>query len=372
MIPKDPQRRIDRALTQLFLNQPFFGVMACQLSWHSDDSIPTACTDGKSVRWNPDFIASLDDEEVLFVAAHEIHHVVKKHHLRMQSRDPLLWNMAADYQINPELKEFGVGKFLKGGLLSDKYTMDWLEEKIYNDLYQNIEKIHAEFGDVGDPGGCGEVVPFKGEAADIAAEEMRVDKAVEKAAQIAKDAGKLPGLLERYIHENKKPKVNWKIELRKFIEPVFPRHVSWDKPNRRLISQGLYIPGTVKDGTGRIAIGIDTSGSIGRDDIFQFVSEINSIFDVVKPSITQLIWFESHVWKDEIYTTEEKLKIPDKIQSGGTSFQSVWNAIEQKPRCLIMLTDMYDTFPEKPSFPVIWCATTDVKAPYGHHIRLEF
>jgi predicted metal-dependent peptidase len=60
---------------------------------------------------------------------------------------------------------------------------------------------------------------------------------------------------------------------------------------------------------------------------------------------------------------------------GGTDFRPPFNYIEQyqiKPACFIYLTDGYGTFPQQaPQYPVLWCITTDVVAPWGQTIRIE-
>ena len=62
--------------------------------------IGTMATDGRSVWFNPDWCEGHGVEKTMGVIAHEVLHVVNKHHLRRGERDAELWNVAADLLIN--------------------------------------------------------------------------------------------------------------------------------------------------------------------------------------------------------------------------------------------------------------------------------
>jgi len=376
------KRRIERSQVQLLRNQPFFGVPATSLKWVEKEQMPTAATDGKYVYFGTKFVESLSEDELLFVAAHEVHHVIRKHQLRRGDRIPQLWNMACDYSINLDLDKCNCGTMPKGdnqGLL-DKRFENMLEERIYDVLKSEMtpEQLEAlQNGDM-DPGGCGGVLDSeavgKGEAA-IAQENNIINRMIERAAQTAKQAGKLPGFLEDFANKNLEPQIDWKGQLRRFIQPLFPTDVSWSKPNKRMVYQGMYTPGVKKDGVGKMAVGLDTSGSIGEKELQVFAAELAAIFAEAKPDSLHVYYFNSHVWQTDVFPRGTAMEFPKKIESGGTNFQAVFDAITNdnvNPRCLIMLTDMYDTFPANPHYPVLWCATTEVEAPYGHHVRVKF
>src|SRR6516225_10741132 len=63
--------------------------------------VDTACTNGKIVRYSPDFIVGLTHAELVGVLAHEALHAGLGHQARRGSREPVLWNFAADLEINP-------------------------------------------------------------------------------------------------------------------------------------------------------------------------------------------------------------------------------------------------------------------------------
>ena len=54
----------------------FYGVLASNLADVMDDTIATACTDGKVIRWSPKFVASPTEEEIPFVLLPDHWHTV--------------------------------------------------------------------------------------------------------------------------------------------------------------------------------------------------------------------------------------------------------------------------------------------------------
>ena len=56
--------------------------------------------------YHPDFLEnSLEVIETILI--HELYHLLRNHHTRRGSRDPLIWNIAADCEINDDLIEAG-------------------------------------------------------------------------------------------------------------------------------------------------------------------------------------------------------------------------------------------------------------------------
>lgn len=371
----DATRAVEKAKVRLLLKYPFFGKVACQLNWVEvdDPRIPTAATDGESVFWNKKFIESLSESDVLFVAAHEVHHVVKKHMFRRKDRKMTKWNMATDYQINGELVSCDLPKPSMDWIFLDKKYYGWLEEKIYNDIPDSeAEKLEQKMGIYG----VGGVMDSPHRAGSIEEKQAmdKVDRWVEAAAQYAKSCGKLPGCLEEYCRTNRQHQVDWRAQLRRYVAPVIAKDLCWESPNRRMLAHSLYLPGPRKDGVGKVAVGIDTSGSICKDEIDQFCAELNSLFADAKPEEVHVMWFNTDIWRYDVFSAGEELKVPTKIQSGGTYFHPIWDLIKDRGinlKCLIMLTDMYADIPPRPSYPVIWCSTTNVKGPYGSTVHIK-
>jgi ribosomal protein L11 methylase PrmA len=71
--------------------------------------------------------------------------------------------------------------------------------------------------------------------------EMRVQ--VAQAAQAAKMMGKLSANMSRLVDEVLAPKVNWVDVLRHFMQRATLNERSYERPNRRFFSRGIYLPG---------------------------------------------------------------------------------------------------------------------------------
>ena len=137
------QQIIDKLVTAriaLLLKHPFFGNLATRLKLvNANDWCPTAGTDGRHFFYNTKFIDSLTPKEAEFLFGHEVLHNVFEHMLmRIGDRQPMLWNIAADYAVNQILVEQRIGDMPQGkkgeskGFQDDKYK-DWPAERIYDE-----------------------------------------------------------------------------------------------------------------------------------------------------------------------------------------------------------------------------------------------
>jgi predicted metal-dependent peptidase len=71
-------------------------------------------------------------------------------------------------------------------------------------------------------------------------------------------------------------KVDWREALREFVTSfcMDKDESTWRRPSRRWIDQEVYMPSVVGESVGRIVLGIDMSGSIGAEEIGQFLGEV--------------------------------------------------------------------------------------------------
>src|SRR6266850_2170257 len=100
-----------KARTRLLLKYPWYGQLVLRLKtkvMENDPQIQTAATDGVYLYYNPQWFEKLSDAERLFTLAHEVRHCALLHMTRRGNRDAMLWNIAADYRINADLKTEGI------------------------------------------------------------------------------------------------------------------------------------------------------------------------------------------------------------------------------------------------------------------------
>src|ERR1700745_2422133 len=64
--------RIQKARTTLLLDHPFFGTLLFRLGAQARSSIATMATDGVSLYFNPQFVATLSAAEIAGTLAHEV------------------------------------------------------------------------------------------------------------------------------------------------------------------------------------------------------------------------------------------------------------------------------------------------------------
>lgn len=371
--PRDPKARLERARSALIFDQPFFGVLALHLEVIQDETIPTMATDGFRLLWNSDFVTSLDDKEIMGVLAHEVLHNAYRHHTRRQTRDPLLWNVAADFAINRDLLD---AKFmLPKGHLHDKRFGEAGAEEIYAILMR--EGKAARFKGGSDPGGCGVVMDAPGSSADRAANDSKWELATRQALAVAKAAGTLPGYLKRLAEALNKPRVDWRDVLRRFIDDVSHRDYSWTRPNRRFVGQGVILPGWIADGVSKIVCAVDTSGSISEADLIQFASEIRGVLDDGAVSSVIVIYADARVQHSETFEAGDVVRL-DAKGGGGTDFRDTFRVISrdhQDAAAVVYLTDLcVSQFGEEPACPVLWAQygpqSLAARPPFGEIVHI--
>lgn len=367
------EKRIAKAKTALILEHPFVGSVALNMPMKIDNNVPTAATDGKRVLFNEDFCKELDDEELKFLVAHECMHPMLEHNFRRGERDRYKWNQAADYVINKLLTDEGIGKMPKQGLLDENIYQagGGTSDGIYNNLPDTPEDQQGNGGQGQPLDSCED---GQGSPAEVAQQQAEWKVKVAQAAQSAKMMGKLSAGLERLVAEILTPKVDWRDVLQRFVVKCRSDQRSWARPNRRFLSQGLYLPSISGETLGEIAFAVDCSGSIGQDEINQFASEIITVWQDQRPTKVHVIYFDSEVSHyDEFDRDNEPVIKPH--GGGGTAFSPVFRYMEEhgiNPVACVFLTDLCcDDFGDEPDYPVLWVSTHSDKAPFGEVVMME-
>lgn len=405
----DAASKMTKAKTRLVLNHPFFAVIALRLEYIESRHVPTMATDMVRVFWNPDFVDKLTVNEVAAVIMHECLHVAWLHGLRRGNRDPLLWNIACDFAINPVCLDAGAQLPMMGGTKEkpnycyDAKYRDWSAPAIYEDLLKNAKKITFKIGgppQEGDGQGEGQgqgqddgQTPLWGEILDARGEdgkplseaerselEEEIKIAVKSAAEQAKMRGKLPAGLEGLVEAVGKPKVNWRDYIQNWVSGKIPDNYTWTRPNRTMMANyGIYMPRMQLNGAGIGVLSVDTSGSVSDQELRDYVREIAGVIEICSPEKLYIIQHDAIVQRvDEWESGEDFSKLHIKGR-GGTcirpSFEYALNKIDEQIDWMICFTDMgigdFPTAAEAPDFPVLWCATGPDIAPFGTYLPLK-
>lgn len=378
--------RIMAARTALVLDQPFFGVLALHLDVVEDPTCGTAWTNGQALGYSPAFVESLTSDELKALIAHEVMHCACGHCWRRDGREPKKWNQAADYAINSVLVEAGF-QLPKGGLLDSQFNGQH-SEWIYDRLPDVPPDQKPQPGEVRDLPSDNPTASDDGSgtANDLSngsqlsqtptASEAEWQQLTKQAAALAQ--GKLPASLRRSILDATRPTVDWRSILRRFVQDTCKADYTWTRPNRRYLASGLYLPSLHSEQCGRIAVAVDTSGSIDDVTLAQFASEIRSIVAEVRPSETLVVYCDAAVNHTDTYGPDDYLELSSAHGGGGTDFTPVFEHLhtsdDMTPVCAIYLTDLYGTFPsEAPDYPVLWAVygRNESAVPFGERVELQ-
>lgn len=384
------EKKLSKAKAALVLEHPFIGSLAMNMPFHLDDSIPTAGTDGKQVRFNPDFIKNMTDEELKFLVAHEIFHPMFEHPYRRFERDPKKWNIACDYVVNEILVQDGIGKMPMNIEMPDGHVINGVQNTgVYNaggGTTDGVFKLLPDMDDDDNGDGSGDgTTDGSGDGyqdcedgsgtqaeMDQAAAEMKV--LVAQAAQAARMMGKLTTNQAKLVDEVLNPKVDWRDVLQRFVERCRTDRRSFARPNRRFLSQGLYMASPDGEAMGELVFAVDCSGSCWND-IPQFAAEVLTVHEDHKPLKLHIIYFDSEVCHYECFTRDDEMHM-EPHGGGGTRFSPVWEYMAEhdiEPMATIFLTDLCcNDFGDTPEHPVLWVCNYERadEPPFGEVVMM--
>jgi predicted metal-dependent peptidase len=164
------------------------------------------------------------------------------------------------------------------------------------------------------------------------------------------------------------------------------RRIDPSRPTRRWLAlegdlkmrEGIDLPferGMRADRSGRIALAVDTSGSIDEKVLSRFVAEIAAVLEKTD-ALLRLIIGDMDVHQVYDFNGREGVKSLRDLKfkgGGGTDFRpAIEEAVNWKPDLLIYLTDLEGEAGNEPRFPVLWAVPEGgAKAPWGRLIELS-
>ena len=355
MLTKTAEERITQSRVRLLLNKPFFGQLAVRLRLEdASHHIPTAATDGRRFLFNRDFVDSLTDGELDFLVGHEVLHCVFDHMQARGDREPRLYNAAADFNINMTLVEQHVGdpigedKLGGGKICLDWKYQGWNSYEIYDELVkqkdQNAKSMdyHLDTGEAGDGDEESEGVKVEMSEEEKKALADEIKQATIQAAQSAGDG--VPEAVKRMINELVAPKMDWRDILRTQLESSIKNDFTFMRPSKR--SGDVIFPGMNKDEELDLFVALDTSGSISKDMLRDFLSEVQGIMDQYNSYKVRIVMFDTNVYGEDTFTSDDGRSLAEYelVGGGGTDFDVVFRYLEQydiDPDQLVMFTDGY-------------------------------
>jgi predicted metal-dependent peptidase len=199
----------------------------------------------------------------------------------------------------------------------------------------------------------------------------------------AKTAGSVPGFLTPIVEQNKEAKHDWRRELRRFIDPSERKDYSWSRPNRRLLSAGLILPGFVPDGVNHVAWIVDTSSSIDLDALARAGAEAQAALDEGAADKITVVYCDAAVQRVDAFSPGDVIEFKP-IGRGGTKFAPAFAWLKENEPDIsgaVYVTDLdvySNDFGDEPPFPVLWAVHGDPRertqrmanVPFGECIKI--
>ena len=420
------EKRVKRAHIALMKHPQtalYSGVMLMGKSDVVDEDF-TAYTDGVNKRYSRSFLESIDSEAQLRgLILHENLHIAMKqvvHGKTMFKENPKLANMAADFVVNDVIHNIDGSVTgsnerivaLPDGALYDDMFHNWSMREVFNYLKKEQEKQKPESGqgdgnDEGDSDPRGSESKSKGgktgkvmvngksydldntdehdfDASDLSPEEQKeladkIDRALREGGMLA---GRLGAKIPRSIADLLEPKVDWREELREFVQSSVKGsdELTWRSFNRRHVANDIYLPSPVNESVGEVVVAIDTSGSIGGPELTAFATELASICSLCQPEVVRVLWWDTKVHGVQVFKDNyENIASMLKPKGGGGTHVSCVSEFLSKEKinaeCVVVLTDGYVECDVKWGIntPTLWMVTESrcFEPPKGKKVKLD-
>ena len=400
-VVKDINDEISRCIIQLLMNEPFYAHFLSGIVRCISTEVPTAAVglhNGKvNLFVNEEFFLKelTTISSRIAVIKHETLHLLFKHLFRFDKSkyDHKFFNIAADIVVNQFIGKWNLPKsavtldtFPDLGLEKDK-NLEWYYKKL-NDLNTKMNKSKKQesnnYYDLNSPKSAKalEEVLVKNwhsdhskwinidELKDFTNADVDLDRLIVQAKDRtpSKDYGTIPNAIKQQIAliiDKRNPKINWRRVLNIFSSSS--RKTSVKYTNKKISKRYGTRPGIYIKRSQKIAVAIDTSGSINIDDFNIFFSEIYFMWK----NGAEIVIIECDSAVQRTYPYQGKL--PTEIRGrGGTAFDPVFSYLNMdrfiKYDGCVYLTDGYAAEPKiKPHCKLLWVITSDGQT--GPHLK---
>jgi len=272
-----PERPWTRALNWFVSSYPLLGGIAAgmtlvadaELARAQDISVAAVNAQAGEIYLNP--LRHHTDEEWRFILGHEMLHAALKHTDRCGTRDPYLFNVAADYVINGWLLEMGVGD-MPEGLLHDPQLKGLSAEEVYDRIVRDQRRLRrlATLAGKGKSDVLGEPLRPVRDYVDL--DDFYRRGLLQGFELHQRERGLLPSGLVEEIRALAHPPLPWDAQLARWFDEFVPSPIpvrSYARPSRRqsatpdIPRAGRYHP---PEEVPRCTFGVvlDTSGSMSR------------------------------------------------------------------------------------------------------------
>ena len=392
------RERIQQEAEQWFLTEPVFFAVYCshRLTMNANMLCPLRTGKGR-IEYNPTVIDALQDNQLKDLLKVEMIRILLQHPYARQPLGclPMMLQTASDMVISPAYKFSWIDLAkpedysLPKGQHYEWYANRLNEMAIHHDgdapsegnsdtNEQQGEDISAPSGGVNDQsqdlqsmsqgqdqeqgealqGRTGEESAESASSADSSSytalweEDQFQARQITDLVQSTTQWGSMPGDMVELIKKAAEGKIDYRGALRTFRSSILSqkRRLTRMRPSRRF---GFDQMGSHYDFTTRLLIAIDTSGSVGSEELGRYFRIITTFFKYGIQEIDVLM-FDHEVQGNPITLTEaKKNKQEFKVRGrGGTNFRAPIDYVKENPNYdgLIIITDGYAPTPEVPPF----------------------
>jgi len=318
--------KLEKIRVQFLFDHPFLSVLALSLPMEYRKNEHEAFeTNGISIYIDPSLCEHIVDEELKYIYAHTLLHILLKHPFRMSNRDHGTWNRSSDIVINLLLSDFErVGQRPEHEVMLEKFR-DKSVEEVYNILYEENEDGEGTPDEENPKEEKLDLIENEGDSSAVMEE---IDTLIVQAMGAASKQGNIPSSFLEVIKEVIRPKIDLETLLHTYMtESFFDKQINFSHPNRRFIHQGIYLPG-YKHERNRLTlyIALDRSMSISRDTFSKFLGIIDSVLRMSSDFVVSVIPFDESVDVNKIVTYNAQQTRPNlsfEKGNGGTLFEPV-------------------------------------------------
>lgn len=329
---------------------------------------------GWRLYYSPEFVLAENAEAIATVLLHECMHCVMAHNerfmaIKQSGADHNVWNICGDCAINEILDEaqmpwteqvtpvrysnFEDVQIDNSMITETAYAkvLAWCEDNSEDDRFGN-----QDCGSVADNNPREYELESTDENAPSISQEGQSsirDRVASDVISAAKDGKNLPGGLKRWAQDHLDPQVDWRRQLgahlRKSVANIAGRRdYSYIRPSRRqeamrLVDSDILLPSLRQPAPPRVAIVVDTSGSVSGSELRAYLGEISGIIKAV--GVTEGI---NVIPCDAEAKTVQRLRSIGKIEDleliggGGTDMRAGIDAalnIKPMPNIVVVITD---------------------------------
>ncbi len=399
-------RRLLLTRMRMLSEHGFYGLLLMHMKFAIGDELDTAWVSSDTITFNPTFMDSISDDELVFVLEHEVLHACLGHLSRGNDyEDQEAFNVACDIVVNSNIlmsngmdrRSITLSKFGESIHLAPdgREGYEFTAEEVYEMFpvqHVNVSAgvagtgtqegaLHRQTTVLEDANPTGSVTGWdqhiRKEGGDAERAEwnqhMRNAREAMRRRSHIDGRGLVPRCVERLLGEIDRPKADWRSLLNDFVqEEVFDW--SFNTPDRRFPDSAFLLPSysDVEAAVRDVLFMVDASGSVTDEELTSVLGEIIGAIDQFGGKLSGWIgFFDARAYQPIRFESVEALSSIRPTGGGGTRFEAVFEGIQEHMHgedvsCIVIMTDGLAPFPDESiacGIPVLWLLTSNAMHP---------